>query len=99
MFKTLDMFHSTKEYQTCAQKTRYYFINYQVAALLTSYLNILDNLVNHLNTNFKLALLPDQNCSAEDIIAPVQDIYSMQGQKIGEETQEKFIWLTFDQLL
>ena len=51
-------FGSPDFFRSCAQRTKHYYLHYKVGSVLTSYVKVLEDLCDHLNKNFLIAIQP-----------------------------------------
>lgn len=67
--------------------------------MLTSYIKVFEELCDHLNNNYLIALTPDPISMTEDIIEPILQIYNLQGSKLSNIDYDKLQWITYETLL
>ena len=94
--KELAVSTQPNKYTTLAMRAKYYFLHFQVGSILTHYLKILEDLTEHLVTNFYTALIPE---TTEDLIDPVLQILNNQGSNLTDDKYRKLAFMTFDKLL
>ena len=66
---------------------------------MTWYITTLEDLTDHLTTNFLTALMPDPKVNSEDIIDPILEVYKNQGSKLSDEKYNRLNYITFEKLL